>query len=375
MKSKVLIVEDEQITALDIKMTLENNEFEVVGIAKEGQEAIKKAYEFQPDIVIMDIMLKGEMKGTDAAAYIYSYYNIPIIFLTAFNDEETLNHAKNAEPLGYLNKPFKEKDLFTTIEMALHKHRKNVERRQKAFNFQTIADENRVGLVVIQTGIIKYINSVFSTMVGLEEQIILKWTANQLIDELFSKQISDNETIKFDYIKFFGKFDSKVISIKDSHGFNKNILFSIKTISFENSIAELLSFNEFPPSLGTKNTENSKIINRKSEFVHKEPTPNDVNIDFSSYILSFTECLGNFDRFLILDSLKDQKLGILELEMILGKSQHTVYKIIRFLSERQIVITEKEMGRTVYCLNQSFLRQFIEDWDIFHSEFDKWYES
>ncbi|WP_371805165.1 response regulator [Candidatus Lokiarchaeum ossiferum] len=375
MKSKVLIVEDEQITALDIKMTLENNEFEVVGIAKEGQEAIKKAYEFQPDIVIMDIMLKGEMKGTDAAAYIYSYYNIPIIFLTAFNDEETLNHAKNAEPLGYLNKPFKEKDLFTTIEMALHKHRKNVERRQKAFNFQTIADENRVGLVVIQTGIIKYINSVFSTMVGLEEQIILKWTANQLIDVLFSKQISDNETIKFDYIKFFGKFDSKVISIKDSHGFNKNILFSIKTISFENSIAELLSFNEFPPSLGTKNTENSKIIDRKSEFMHKEPAPNDVNIDFSSYILSFTECLGNFDRFLILDSLKDQKLGILELEMILGKSQHTVYKIIRFLSERQIIIAEKEMGRTVYCLNQSFLHQFIEDWDIFHSEFDKWYES
>jgi len=126
-KTNVLVVEDESIVAKDIQKSLIKFGYNVTGTASTGEKAISLAEEFMPDIVLMDIMLKGNMNGIDTAAQIKEKLSIPVIFLTAYADEGTLAKAKVTEPYGYIIKPFKEIDLHTSIEMALYKHKKESE--------------------------------------------------------------------------------------------------------------------------------------------------------------------------------------------------------------------------------------------------------
>ncbi|MBO3458561.1 ATP-binding protein [Aetokthonos hydrillicola Thurmond2011] len=122
MKEKILVVEDEGIIACDIKYCLEKSGYTVPAIAAYGEQAIEKASELHPDLVLMDIMLKGNMSGIEAADQIISNFNIPVIYLTAYSDEKTLKRAKITQPFGYILKPFEEMQLITAIEIALSKY-------------------------------------------------------------------------------------------------------------------------------------------------------------------------------------------------------------------------------------------------------------
>ena len=124
---KIVVVEDESIVSKDIQQSLKKLGYNVVGAAATGEKAIELVDEFEPDLVLMDIMLKGQMSGIDAAGAIKERHSIPVIYLTAYADENTLNKAKVTEPYGYIIKPFKEVDIHTSIEMALYKHEKNQE--------------------------------------------------------------------------------------------------------------------------------------------------------------------------------------------------------------------------------------------------------
>lgn len=126
-QTNVLVVEDESIVSKDIQQSLKKLGYNVVGAAATGESAVALALETKPDIILMDIMLKGEMNGIEAATKIRSEANIPVIFLTAYADESTLSKAKVTQPYGYIIKPFKEIDIHTTIEMALYKHKKEAE--------------------------------------------------------------------------------------------------------------------------------------------------------------------------------------------------------------------------------------------------------
>jgi diguanylate cyclase (GGDEF)-like protein/PAS domain S-box-containing protein len=119
---RILVVEDETIVALDLKNSLKVLGYDVVGTACSGEEAIAKADQTRPDLVLMDIILKGNMDGVQAADSIRSTLNIPVIFLTACADERTLQRAKVTEAFGYLLKPFEERELHGHIEIALYKH-------------------------------------------------------------------------------------------------------------------------------------------------------------------------------------------------------------------------------------------------------------
>jgi diguanylate cyclase (GGDEF)-like protein/PAS domain S-box-containing protein len=119
---RVLIVEDESIVALDIKMRLTNMGFTVVGHASTSEEALRLASQTRPDLIMMDIKIKGPVDGIATAEKIRSEQDVPIIFLTAFADEPTLQRAKVTGPSGYILKPFEERELAITIEMALYKH-------------------------------------------------------------------------------------------------------------------------------------------------------------------------------------------------------------------------------------------------------------
>jgi len=124
-KPKVLIVEDESIVAKDIQNSLKKMGYIVPVIVSSGEKALNEIEESRPDLVLMDIMLKGDMTGIDVANIIKERFNIPVVFLTAYADDNTLNKAKVTEPYGYIIKPFKEKELQTTIEMAIYKHERD----------------------------------------------------------------------------------------------------------------------------------------------------------------------------------------------------------------------------------------------------------
>ena len=124
-KLNIFIVEDESIVAKDIQNSLTKLGYTVVGIANNGTDAIERIVELSPDLVLMDIMIKGDLTGIDVSEKIKEKINVPVIFLTAYADEGTLAKAKITEPYGYILKPFKEIDLHSTIEMAVYKHQKD----------------------------------------------------------------------------------------------------------------------------------------------------------------------------------------------------------------------------------------------------------
>jgi CheY-like chemotaxis protein len=123
-KSRILVVEDEAIVAMVIKRRLQDLGYIVSGVASTGKDAITKVEGTFPDLVLMDIRLKGDMDGIEATKTIKDRFSLPVVYLTAHSDDVTFKKAKETDPDGYILKPFTEKDLSTTIEIALHKFRK-----------------------------------------------------------------------------------------------------------------------------------------------------------------------------------------------------------------------------------------------------------
>jgi len=118
-KVRVLIVEDEPLIAENLAMYLNNNDYEVAGIAYDFEEGMHHLKEGKPDIVLLDINLEGKQDGIDLGKYIHEKLGIPFVFLSSYSDKNTLDRAKQVQPSGYLVKPFHEKTLLTTLEISL----------------------------------------------------------------------------------------------------------------------------------------------------------------------------------------------------------------------------------------------------------------
>jgi PAS domain S-box-containing protein len=179
--TQILVVEDEGVVALDIQSRLTRLGYAVLAVADSGEEAIRKATEMRPDLVLMDVRLKGEMDGVEAAEQIRADLDIPVIYLTAYADETTVQRAKMTEPFGYLHKPLVERELHITIEMALYKHSMEQElRRSERWLSTTLSS---IGDAVIATdtqGRVQFINPVAEALTGWHQQEILGRDANQI---------------------------------------------------------------------------------------------------------------------------------------------------------------------------------------------------
>jgi signal transduction histidine kinase len=138
---KILIVEDEAIVGLDIEKKLKNMDYQVRGQASSGEEAIQKAEELKPDLVLMDIKIKGKLDGIDAARQIKTRLDIPVIFVTAYADDKMIKRAKATDPYGYILKPINKRELHTGVEMALNRHQSEKERKKAEEALQKAHDE------------------------------------------------------------------------------------------------------------------------------------------------------------------------------------------------------------------------------------------
>src|SRR5262245_39974789 len=167
--ARILVVEDDRIVARDIEHQLTAAGYTVVGRTARGEEAIEFAVTMRPDLVLMDRRLDGEMDGIDAAMLIRERCRIPVIFLTAYADEETVRRASLAEPFGYLLKPFEESQLRTAVEIALYKHAAERRLRESERRFATTLAS--IGDAVIATDAsakITFMNSVAESLTGWE---------------------------------------------------------------------------------------------------------------------------------------------------------------------------------------------------------------
>ena len=141
-KAQILIVEDDRIVAEDIQSSLQNLGYTVSAIAPSGAEALVRVKEGNPDLVLMDIVLKGKMNGIEAADQIRSQFDIPVVYLTAYADEELLDQARITEPFGYILKPFEERELNTVIEIALYKHKMEKRLREGEKQWKSITENS-----------------------------------------------------------------------------------------------------------------------------------------------------------------------------------------------------------------------------------------
>ena len=165
--ARILIVEDEGIVANDLRMRLRKVGYDVVGIVASGEESIRLATELRPDLVLMDITLQGSIDGVEAAGTIRQHLGIPVVYLTAHSDQATLQRAKITEPFGYVLKPFEDRELNVSLEMALYKHatdrRLRESERWLATTLRSITD---AVITVNRGGHITYMNPVAETMTG-----------------------------------------------------------------------------------------------------------------------------------------------------------------------------------------------------------------
>ncbi len=172
-KEKILIVEDEKIIALDLQRRLERFGYTVVGMASEGEAAVELAGKAGPDIVLMDIHLPSAMDGIEAAGIIRNKLGLPVIFLTAYTDETTLERAKAVEPYGYILKPLKERELLTTIDIALYKNAMEKKLRKQERLFSAILHSINDGIVATDMDLnIQFMNSVAEEITGHKEDSV-----------------------------------------------------------------------------------------------------------------------------------------------------------------------------------------------------------
>lgn len=143
-RKRILLIEDEAVTAMDLRSSLDDLGYEVAGVVSTGEVAIRKAAELKPDLILMDITLAGPMNGIEVAYEIRKACHTPIIFLTAHADPETIGRARATEPFGYLLKPCTRETLMSTIEIALYKDAADTERRKAEGRLRQVLHEQKI---------------------------------------------------------------------------------------------------------------------------------------------------------------------------------------------------------------------------------------
>lgn len=212
-KANILIVEDEGIIALDIRERLTSLGYNPLDPISTGEEAIKIVEKENPDLVLMDIMLKGDMDGIEAAEHIQSRFNVPVAFVSAYADEEILEKAKALGPFGYLLKPFEERDLQVTIEVALYKHHIEQKLKESEEHFRLAFENAADAIFWIDTtnGIITNCNKTAETLLEKNNDEIVGYHHKTLHPKELQNS-SENNFSKFVNTGEAQNYESEIIS-------------------------------------------------------------------------------------------------------------------------------------------------------------------
>lgn len=168
--AKIFIVEDESIVARDIRQQLEGLGYQVVGHSRTAEQAFIEIAKVKPALILMDIMLDGAIDGIEAAKRIRAEMGPPVVFVSAFNEDEVIERAKSTEPYGYITKPFSGRELRTTVEMALYKYRTEAVLREREFQLTQTFETSPVSMALIaMDGNIIRVNHALCKLLGGEK--------------------------------------------------------------------------------------------------------------------------------------------------------------------------------------------------------------
>jgi PAS domain S-box-containing protein len=330
---KVLLAEDENITALQIKNKLNAWNFDVIAVASSGEEAVKIALEKKPDIIILDIVLNGKMDGIDAAEKIRDYMDIPIIYLTAFSDEKIIDRAKSTEPKNYILKPFDDNELRFALEMSVY--RNNIEGKlKKTQNYLELITKSMgdiVGQIDIK-GRFQYVSPSIKHILGYEPKQMVSNSFFEFIhpEDLEKTLNSFNHCMETGVPEKIRKRikasngDYKWIETMESPIFDENnvngVVISCRDIEEQVKIEEELksalnySRNLIEASLDPMVTisQNGEImdVNLATEEAIGLPRKDLIGTDFAQYFTDPEKAMKGYQKALFYGSLKDYSLNL-----------------------------------------------------------------
>ncbi|MGZ3787985.1 MAG: response regulator [Bacteriovorax sp.] len=218
---KILIVEDEAIVATDLAETLKSlgyNVVDAVGTAKDAHIAIKSN---RPDLVLMDVCIKGDVDGIELALEVFERYNIPVVHLTAFSDDQTINKIKKSQSYGYLSKPYDEKGLYIAIELAISKHRILNNSKSLYMLYLAALEKLEEGLIIADLERrVLLINSTARGMLGISLYDFQDYFVSNILEK------SENQTY---FLKVNGQVKQSLVfkesELFDSHGKKKGYIY------------------------------------------------------------------------------------------------------------------------------------------------------
>ncbi len=193
---KIMIVDDEAAISMQLEERLAAMGYDVVGRADSGDQAIEMAEDVNPDLILMDIVMPGDLNGVGAAAMIKTQMDIPVVFMTAHAGKQLIGRAKQAEPFGYILKPFDERGLEATIEMALHKKEMEQRLQESEAKYRLLVETMSDGLAVFDHNHLStYVNDRFCEMLGRSRDEIVGRPARDFLDET-NQGISRQQVVK-----------------------------------------------------------------------------------------------------------------------------------------------------------------------------------
>lgn len=195
-KIRLLIVEDESLVARDIENMATSQGYEVCGIAASAEQALALANETRPDIILMDVIIRGALDGIAVAEKIWDAYHIPIIYVTAYADEHTLKRAKITEPFGYILKPFDERELKIAIEMAYYKSRMGMKLKEREEWLSALLRSIGDGVIATdRSGMITFMNPLAEKLTGWKQEAALKMPLREVFRTVVSRDGEEPEII------------------------------------------------------------------------------------------------------------------------------------------------------------------------------------
>jgi PAS domain S-box-containing protein len=269
VKTCILLVEDENIVALELADTLQNLGYSVSAIASSGEQAITSAEETHPDLVLMDIRLKGHIDGIEAAEQIRARLDIPVVYLTAYADDTTLGRAKLTEPFGYLLKPFEQRELHSTIEIALYRHRMQKELREKERWLSTTLTS--IGDAVVATdkrGLIVFANPTAARLMDQGPETIMGSEADRIlhfVDERTRSPVQspigrvlqegvvigqDNDTLLVSETSGETPVDYSAAPLQDDHGNVEGVVLVFRDVTERRQMEQMLLRTERLAAMG-----------------------------------------------------------------------------------------------------------------------------
>ncbi|HEY1406480.1 MAG TPA: response regulator, partial [Spirochaetota bacterium] len=192
-RPRILIVEDEQLVALDLAHTVERFDYEIAGTCDSGEEAVLLAEKLHPDIILMDIFLAGNMDGIEAGRQIKTRFDIPFIYITASTDQETLSRVKVTQPYGYITKPFDEHEVFSSVETALYKSEIERELKKNREWLTAMLKAINDGIITVDlNGSVTFMNNAAEKLIGVSFSV----AAGKQKDEIFSIVQKENSAFR-----------------------------------------------------------------------------------------------------------------------------------------------------------------------------------